>query len=191
MKGSGWTLLRWAGAVLALVLGAGWYLGLGQGVSPADWSLVGAFFSAALSPSLVDQDLGQSLLPVLADASWQTLRFALAGLFLACLFGLPLGLVSATRVAGKWAWGPRLLASSLRAVHELLWAILILAALGRSEGAAVLAIALPYGGTLAKVFSELLDEAPQDSHDALLEQGARPAQAVFLGLLPRVVPDLA
>ena len=50
------------------------------------------------------------------------------------------------------------MATAVRSVHELMWALLFLSAVGTSPLAAVLAMALPYGGTLAKIFSELLDE---------------------------------
>jgi ABC-type phosphate/phosphonate transport system permease subunit len=52
------------------------------------------------------------------------------------------------------------------------------------------AIAIPYGGTLAKIFSELIDEAPRDSAGALRELGASPAQQFVFGLVPRALPDM-
>jgi len=51
--------------------------------------------------------------------------------------------------------------AAMRSVHELLWAMLFLAAMGLSPATAVVAIAIPYGGTLAKIFSEMVDESPQ------------------------------
>ena len=56
---------------------------------------------------------------------------------------------------------------------------------------AILAIALPYAGTLAKVFSEMVDEAPRESAAALAGAGATPLAAFLFGLLPRALPDLA
>ena len=52
------------------------------------------------------------------------------------------------------------------------------------RAAAVVAIALPYGGVLAKVFSELLDEAPPESGTALEAIGATRLQAFLLGVVP-------
>ncbi len=87
--------------------------------------------------------------------------------------------------------GARVLIALMRSVHELLWAVLLLAALGLSELSAVIAIAIPYAGTLAKVFSEMLDEAPRDSALALRATGASPAAVFVFGLLPRALPDMA
>jgi phosphonate transport system permease protein len=79
----------------------------------------------------------------------------------------------------------------MRSVHELLWAILFLAAFGLNTASAVLAIAIPYAGTLAKVFSEMLDEAPRGSAFALRSAGAGPTQVFLAGTLPRALPDMA
>ncbi|WP_342154133.1 ABC transporter permease [Methylorubrum sp. SB2] len=53
----------------------------------------------------------------------------------------------------------RLLCASLRAVHELFWALLLMQVFGLSATTGLLAIALPYAGICAKVFSEIIEEA--------------------------------
>ena len=78
----------------------------------------------------------------------------------------------------------------MRSVHELLWAVLFLVAFGLNTASAVLAIAIPYTGTLAKVFSEMLDEAPRDSAAGLRAAGAAPVQVFLHGILPRALPDM-
>ena len=142
--------------------------------------LAGEFLKAAFQPAL-DYESGD--LPATAPPFWEnvgrslllTLRYAVVAMSMALGAGVLLG------VLGSRAWWPvfnrrsssgrillrvlkstrivvRLLATLARSVHELLWALLFITAVGTSPLAAVLAIALPYGGTLAKVFSELLDE---------------------------------
>jgi phosphonate transport system permease protein len=68
--------------------------------------------------------------------------------------------------------------------------MLLLAAIGLTDIAAVIAIALPYAGILAKIFSEMIDEAPRDAVVALRAAGASPAQVFLLGLVPRALPDM-
>jgi len=84
----------------------------------------------------------------------------------------------------------RALIAFMRSIHELLWAVLFLAAMGMSPLSAVIAIAIPYTGTLAKVFSEMLDEAPRGAAEALRAAGASSAQVFLFGLLPRALPDI-
>jgi len=123
---------------------------------------------------------------------------------LALLIGLPLGALSSSawwstdKHSRPARWGRtslylalRSLIAFLRSVHELLWALLFLAALGLNSFSAVWAIAIPYGGTLAKVFSEILDEAPRDSAELLHGTGASRLQVFLFGLLPRALPDIA
>jgi phosphonate transport system permease protein len=84
----------------------------------------------------------------------------------------------------------RVLIAFLRSIHELLWAVLLLAAFGLSPFTAVLAIAVPYTGVLAKVFSEMIDEAPRDAAAALRDSGASALQVFSFALLPRALPDM-
>jgi phosphonate transport system permease protein len=169
------------------------------------------FFAAALSPALVAEGgTGTLLLPKALAAVRTTVVFAAAGTSVALLLGLVLGFLSSSAwwegdpVGANQTFhgflrrtlGPAITRSSrtliafMRSIHELLWAMLFLSAFGLSHASAVLAIAIPYGGTLAKVFSELIDEAPRDAAWALRGAGASPAQVFLIGLLPRALPDM-
>lgn len=181
--------------------------------TPAGLDLALRFLGRALSPAL-SYEGGRPpgappFLAVVAAAAGRTLVFAAGAVSLALALGLPLGLLAASswwlrpadpRSGPARRWGraaglalyatSRVVATLLRSVHELLWAVLFLAALGRSSFAAVLAIALPYAGTFAKVFSEILDETPAEAAEALEAAGASRLQAFLFGLLPRALPDL-
>ncbi len=170
------------------------------------WRLAGEFFSSALHPALhfVGEGTPQGTwdLPQQAlIAAGNTIVFAAAAISLALVGGLILGF------AGSSVWwdqpdhsrarfGPVLTSAArtvmtlMRSVHELVWAVLMLAALGRGELVAVIAIAIPYTGTLGKIFSEMLDEAPADSASALRLSGAPLVSWYLFGLVPRALPDM-
>ena len=194
---------------LALGLaGVGAWLALGlriEGVLPTGrgTEVLASFARGALSPALdyeaasVPEGSVPFLRKVLGSVR-TTLVFAAAGMSLALVLGLVLGFLGST------AWWPaegrrrglatlyslvRLVIAGMRSIHELVWALFFLAALGLNSFAAVLAIAIPYGGTLAKVFSEMIDEAPRDAAESLRSIGANPVQVFLLGLLPRALPD--
>ncbi|MBK9383322.1 MAG: ABC transporter permease subunit [Planctomycetes bacterium] len=196
-------------ALIATALLAAAHLGLfrtSAALLQAEHGLLGRFLAAALCPAL-DYE---SAVPAGTPPLWQkvleglrsTASFALAGLSLALCFGAPLGILCARStwraekhdpraLAARALWlGARSLAAALRSVHELLWAALFLAALGASPLAAACALALPYAGTLAKVFSELLDEADERAVRALEETGASRVQAFLAARLPTALPDL-
>lgn len=178
--------------------------------------LVGRFFAGAVSPAFSYESghVPEGAPPLLlraAEVALRTLLFAAAAVSLSLLLGLAFGFLAST---AWWAGDPaggegrarRLLARSaapalygatrglitlLRSVHELIWAVIFLSALGLSNLAAVVAIAIPYTGTFAKVFSEMIDEAPRDTARALRAAGASPLQVFAFGLLPRALPDLS
>lgn len=173
------------------------------------------FISRALTPALsYESDVPPGTPPILlkaVSATRRTVVFAAAAMSLAVLLGILLGFPASTAWwAGDPAGAPtrvgrflrrslaplvyggtRVLIALMRSVHELLWAVLFLAAFGFSTFSAVIAIAIPYGGTLAKIFSEMIDEAKRDSAEALRATGAAPLQVFFFGLLPRALPDMA
>jgi phosphonate transport system permease protein len=160
--------------------------------------VVRGFFARAVSPALSYEAsyVPEGVAPIWAKAlgaAGKTVIFAAAAMSLALVLGIVLG-YPASAAAGlpRAVYGAtRLLISSMRSVHELLWAVLFLAAFGLTPFSAVVALAIPYGGTLAKIFSEMVDEAPRGSAQALSAAGATRAQAFFFGLVPRALPDMS
>lgn len=68
--------------------------------------------------------------------------------------------------------------------------MLLLQILGLDPLVAVLAIAIPFGAIVAKVFSEILDEPPHAPLGSLLQAGVPSLQALLYGLLPQALPNL-
>lgn len=84
----------------------------------------------------------------------------------------------------------RIIMSAGRSIHEVLWALLFISAMGTSAIAAVAALAIPYGCTLAKVFSELLDEQSSKTKNYLESKGSPSIRAWLFTTLPQAIPDL-
>ncbi len=209
------------GLVLAAIAAAGLAAAFALGLDPRDLvpgegglALARELFSRALSPALdYEAAVPTGTRPLLfkaLEAARLTVTFAAAAISLSVVVGLLLGFAASTAWwSGDAAGGDgasallratvrpalygsaRVVIALLRSVHELLWAVLLLAAFGLSQLSAVIAIAIPYSGTLAKVFSEMLDEVPRDAAGALNAAGASPAQVFLFGLLPRALPDMA
>jgi phosphonate transport system permease protein len=200
-------------------LWAGSQLGVGLGdlvPGPGGLELTREFFARAVTPALAYESgpavAGAPPLPVKAlAAAHRTVVFAAAAMSLALLIGLPLAVVASSSFwerdptaggsSGRWGaglraaaralhGGSRILIALMRSIHELLWAVLFLAAFGLTHLSAVVAIAIPFGGTLAKVFSEMIDEAPREAAEALRAAGASPLQVYCCGLLPRALGDM-
>ncbi|MCZ6609950.1 MAG: ABC transporter permease, partial [Alphaproteobacteria bacterium] len=82
----------------------------------------------------------------------RTIAFALLGVALGALGGF---MLSQVFHLGPVRWA----CASVRAIHELFWALIFLQMLGLSPLTGVLAIAIPYAGICAKVYAETLEEA--------------------------------
>ncbi len=211
---------RRGGVILALLVAGVWsYTHLGVSLSelwPHDAGLKAAkrFFGRALSPALTAEassvDASVSVVASALAAAWTTVVYATAGMSLALLIGIVLGFFASTAwwagdpTATRSAWrraargtlaplvygSTRTVIALMRSVHEVLWAVLFLAAFGLTPLSAVFAIAIPYGGTLAKIFSEMVDEAPRAPAYALRGAGASGAQVFCFGLVPLALPDM-
>ncbi|WP_346837903.1 ABC transporter permease subunit [Microbulbifer sp. SAOS-129_SWC] len=111
------------------------------------------------------------------DAVLYTLTFSLQGVVLAAIGGFAMAVFyQRARV--------RLVAACLRSVHEVFWALLFIQVFGISTLTGVLAIALPFAGTMAKVYGEQLEEVDAAPSRALRAAGRTTLSEFFYTRLP-------
>jgi phosphonate transport system permease protein len=141
---------------------------------------------------------GAEFLGLLLRATLQTLAMATAGIALAALLAVPSALSISRIGPGNAAWrgravrtAARLALMALRAIPELVWALLLVHALGLGPSAGVLAIAITYGGMLGKVYAEILESSDTRPARALLEAGSGRVAALCYGLIPGAAQELA
>ncbi len=188
-------MLAWG---LALLWSGVAFLGAQHdGVNADGWPALGEFWAHAVRP-----ELSPGFLRTTLDASVTTLAFAVLGTLLSVL----LGALIAPLISQTW-WAPepaspgtrvmraggllmtRCAAAVPRGIHEAVWALLLLSALGRDPLVGVLAIAIPFGAITAKVYSELLDEADRGPYDLMRAGGAGQASALAYAVLPALLPS--
>jgi phosphonate transport system permease protein len=149
-----------------------------------------------IAKSLLTPDLSPSFLGLALEATWITLSFAVAGITLAIAIGLPLGVIaSGTLSSSRWGritsvTSIRFVLAFLRSIHELVWAWLFIVAFGLSPIAGVLALAIPYGGILGRIYSEILNDVPQGPLRSLRSAGASEFRVFLYGRLPMALPDM-
>jgi len=145
-----------------------------------------------------------TFLSLVIKATVETLAMATAGIALAMVTAVPLGLIisyslSISRIGPtsdhQFAQSIRLLARSLmlvlRGIPEIVWALLLVRVFGLGAIAGVLAIAITYGGMLAKVYSEILESGNTLPARALILSGSNRIAAFLYGLLPGSAQELA
>lgn len=149
-------------------------------------------------------NLQASFLILVLKATTETLAMATAGIALAMLMAIPLGLImtyslsisrigpaSGHQIAKLGRYLARMLMLLLRGIPEIIWALLLVRVFGLGPIAGVLAIAITYGGMLAKVYSEILETENTHPARALMLQGSGRINAFLYGLLPGASQELA
>ena len=124
-----------------------------------------------------------SLIETINIAAVSTLIGAMAAMFLA---------LWSTRGLARW---PRLIGpfrrvmDLLRAIPEIVIALVLIYILGGGPVPAVIAIALHTGGALGKLFSEVAENADLKPVEGLSSVGATWGQRMWLGVIPQVAPN--
>jgi phosphonate transport system permease protein len=121
----------------------------------------------------------------------ETLNIAAVATLLGAIAAMSLSLL-ATRGLARW---PRLIPvfrrtmDALRAIPEIVIALVLIYILGGGPVPAVIAIALHTGGALGKLFSEVAENADLKPVEGLASVGANWSQRMWLGVIPQVAPN--
>ena len=183
---------RWAGfvnksaiaLVIAVLLGVSYY--------PAEvdrWTYLftdagnmAVFVADFLQPDFAD--LGFYLLKMV-----ETVQIALWGTVLSIIFGIPCALLSSNNIAPAWIVQPmRRLMDAARAINELVFAILFVAAVGLGPFAGVMALFIHNLGVISKLFSEAVEAIDPRPVEGIRATGASRLQQVIYGVIPQVLP---
>lgn len=174
-----------AAAALVWAVGRG---GVGDEIVNVDgWDSFTEFWTA-----IVDPDLAPEFLRLTVDAAATTLSYAVLGTALALVIGLVgAPLLSELVDVGRWTRQVmRVLFVVPRAVHEIIWALLLVQVFGFDPMVAVLAIGIPFGAVTAKVFAETIDEADPAAFRSLRATGATRLAALLYGVAPAIRGEL-
>ncbi|QPM90029.1 phosphonate ABC transporter, permease protein PhnE [Pseudooceanicola algae] len=121
----------------------------------------------------------------------ETINIAAVATLIGALFGTGLSMLS-TRGMARW---PRLipvfrrLMDVMRAVPEIVIALVLIFVLGGGPVPAMIAIAFHTSGALGKMFSEVNENASLKPVDGLSSVGANWTQRMVLGVMPQVAPN--
>ncbi len=121
----------------------------------------------------------------------ETINIAAVSTLIGAAAGLILSLLS-TRGLARW---PRLIPvfrrsmDIMRAVPEIVIALVLIFVLGGGPVPAMIAIAIHTAGALGKMFSEVAENADLKPVEGLASTGANWSQRMLLGVLPQVAPN--
>ncbi|MCQ0986143.1 phosphonate ABC transporter, permease protein PhnE [Jiella marina] len=186
-EGRDWSRLYWNGAIL---LGVVAVLVWSWGPSEMDrWTYLFTdagnmveYASGFMSPNFASWDYYVYEMVV-------TLQIAVWGTFLSLILSIPFGILSAHNMVPWWILHPtRRLMDFFRAIHELVWAVLFVVAVGLGPFAGVMALFIHNTGIMAKLFSEAVESIDPRPVEGIRATGASRVQEVVYGVIPQVLP---
>ena len=151
-------------------------------------SRMGRFLGELLHP-----EFGTVFISKVLMASLETLAMSALGTLLAVLLGLALALPASKAHAqdpAYWRAATRLLLNALRSTPELVWAALLLIAVGLGPFAGTLALGLHTSGVLGRLFAESIENAAPGPAFALRARGVGEGRVFFYATLPQILPQL-
>jgi phosphonate transport system permease protein len=135
--------------------------------------------------------------PTAKDMFWeylasmaQTVGMAFIGTVVAALLAIPLGMLGARNVLPNWLarFVFRRSSDVMRGVDQLIWALIFVRAVGLGPLAGILAIIVSDTGTLAKLYSEAVENIDRKAGDGVRACGGGRLLGIRFGILPQVLP---
>ncbi|MFM1987738.1 MAG: hypothetical protein RJA99_695 [Pseudomonadota bacterium] len=137
------------------------------------------------------REVEAAFLAAVVRAAWTTFQIATLGSLLAAVMALPLAMLVARnlRAPRPLAWAAKGILDTARAVHTLVFGLVLVGIVGLGPTAGVLAIALHSMGTCGKLFAESIESLDGAAVAAVRATGAGEAQVFFHGVWPSVLPQ--
>lgn len=158
-------------------------------VDDTDWSriLTGSLFTTLGRFLEIDFPLFRELWePALETVLMATLA-TLAGL----LLSVPVAWLGASNITplGKFSYGlGRFLMTMSRSVHEIVWGLIFVSAVGLGSLAGILAMAVRSVGFISKTIAEAIEDVDPKPIEAIRATGATKFQILIFAILPQIIP---
>ncbi len=138
--------------------------------------------------------LDLDLLPTLTRPALETVLMATLATGIGLLLALPVALLGARDITpfGHLSYLlARALMSLSRSVHEIVWALLFVSAVGLGALAGVLAMSVRSIGFVSKTLAEAIEDVKPGPIEAIKAAGGSPLQVLLFAIVPQVLPVFA
>lgn len=132
-----------------------------------------------------------SLAPLLVVPAIETLMMATLGTILGCFLALPVAWFGALNVTpSRMIFYPigRFLMVLSRSIHEIIWALLFVGAVGLGALPGILAVAMRSIGFISKITAEAIENIDPKPVEAIRAVGGNEFQVMYYGILPQIMP---
>jgi phosphonate transport system permease protein len=183
-RARGWRYLRYA--LIALLVG--WSVEAIV-VGDTDWSRISVAGVASAAWRFIDFDA--SILLSLWEPALETVLMATLATLLGALMAIPVAWLGANNISplGRFTYYVgRVLMTLSRSVHEVVWGLVFVAAVGLGALAGVLAMAVRSIGFISKTVAEAIEDVNKGPVEAMRAVGANRFQVLMFGIVPQVLP---
>ncbi len=130
--------------------------------------------------------------PTIVDAIIETLQLAIIGTLFAIVLASPFAILAARNIAPPPLYGvTRLLLNANRAIPDIIFALIFVAAVGLGPFGGVLALAVGSMGFMAKVYAESIEAIDPQQVLAVRATGANRGQTIVYAVAPQAMPMIA
>jgi phosphonate transport system permease protein len=130
--------------------------------------------------------------PQIIDAIIETLQLALIGTLFAIVLSAPFAVLASRNIAPPPLYGlTRLILNANRAIPDIIFALIFVAAVGLGPFGGVMALAIGSIGFMAKVYAESIEAINPQQVLAVKATGASRAQTVVYSVAPQAMPMIA
>ncbi len=161
-------------------------------IEDTDWERLGGFGKVwEATNRFIGLDM--TLFPQLIEPAVETLMIACLGTLLGVLICIPAAWFGALNITPfKPVTYPlaRMMMTLSRSIHEIVWALFFVAAVGLGALAGILAIAVRSVGFIAKMSAEAIEDIDPGPVEAIRAVGGNGFQVVIFAILPQVLPQV-
>ena len=158
-------------------------------VTDTDWArILNGSVIASLAKFL---DIDVKLVAELWEPALETVLMATVATLAGLVLSIPvswLGAANITPLGRLSYWIGRFLMTMSRSVHEIVWGLIFVSAVGLGTLAGVLAMAVRSIGFISKTIAEAIEDVDPKPLEAMRAVGATKFQILIFAILPQIVP---
>lgn len=159
-------------------------------VVDTDWRRLGSFGEVMKTASRFI-GIDWNLVPQLLGPILETLMMATLGTVAGAIICVPVIWLGALNITpSRWIGYPigRFLMTLSRSIHEIVWALIFVSAVGLGSLAGILALAMRSVGFIAKICAEAIENVDRRPIEAMQATGAGRLQVFRYAIVPQVLP---
>ncbi len=155
-----------------------------------DWDRIGGIASVIHAVSkFLPPDI--SLFPNLIKPALETFMIACLGTGIAIILAIPVAWLAALNITPSKTIGypiGRAIMTLTRSVHEIVWGLIFVSAVGLGAFPGIIAISMRSIGFISKLTAEAVEDIDPGPLEAIKSTGGNGFQVIFFGVIPQILP---